>query len=358
MQVRWTAGWRSMASGTLEGWCWNPAEPGARLAVEIMVDGIVTGISVADQPRRDLERRGIGDGAHGFSIRIDPALASGPERLVAVRVMGDGRVVGQQLIGQQLIGQQLIGQQVIGRSEPPPPADAAVGALAGQLRELSADIETLVAARAVRAPDLRVHLADLAVVLREPGARALAPGSRAVAAARAVLGRQLGIPRPVAAVPRVSFSLARPGLDDALALLRIMEPHHELLVPDDPAEPRWALLASLTPAARIATDDHAARGIVLAVLDRLPESVIALDTVLARLAAEPDGLLLGAGLGGTREDMVAWPVAAATGLRIAAAPAILSSVGVLDDELPVRAGHGGRKCFALIEPWSPPARSA
>lgn len=340
MQVRWTAGWRSMASGTLEGWCWNPAEPDARLAVEILVDGAVTGASVADQPRRDLERRGIGDGAHGFSIRIDPALAAGPERLVAVRVVGDGRIVGQQLVG---------------RAEPPA-ADPAIDALDGQLRDLSADIEALVACRAVRPPSFAAELATLAAVLREPGTRAAAPASRAVAAARAVLARELGPPRPVSAMPAISFALARPDLGAALALLRMMEPHHELLLPDDPAEPRWALLAALTPAARIAPEGvGAARGTVAAVLDRAPRSVSALDGVLARLAAEPDGILFGGDMGGGMADIVTWPVVAATGLRLAASPATLSALGPIDGDLPARAVRQGRQCFVLLEPWSPPA---
>lgn len=54
----------------LHGWCFNPASPGERISVQILVDGVQKAILLADEYRLDLERAGIGDGKHGFSIDL------------------------------------------------------------------------------------------------------------------------------------------------------------------------------------------------------------------------------------------------------------------------------------------------
>lgn len=55
------------------GWAWDPAAPSARLTLGLLAGGRVLATTVADQPREDLARNGIGDGAHAFAFALDAA---------------------------------------------------------------------------------------------------------------------------------------------------------------------------------------------------------------------------------------------------------------------------------------------
>lgn len=67
------------------GWAWDPANPAARLTVGLVAGGAVLARTVADQPREDLARNGIGDGAHAFAFTLDEAArAAGASLEVAV----------------------------------------------------------------------------------------------------------------------------------------------------------------------------------------------------------------------------------------------------------------------------------
>jgi hypothetical protein len=56
------------------GWAWDAANPEMRLAIGLVSAGRVVARTVADQPREDLARNGIGDGAHAFSFAIEPGM--------------------------------------------------------------------------------------------------------------------------------------------------------------------------------------------------------------------------------------------------------------------------------------------
>ncbi len=52
----------------ISGWAANRSRLDERLVVRIHLDGAVIGEGMADRPRSDLERNGLGDGAYGFDI--------------------------------------------------------------------------------------------------------------------------------------------------------------------------------------------------------------------------------------------------------------------------------------------------
>ncbi|MEO0296057.1 MAG: glycosyltransferase [candidate division WOR-3 bacterium] len=56
------------------GWAWDPENPEKRLEVLVYVDGEPVAEGVADLYREDLERAGIGDGRHGFRIKLPEKL--------------------------------------------------------------------------------------------------------------------------------------------------------------------------------------------------------------------------------------------------------------------------------------------
>ena len=81
----------------LQGWIWSPAFPDLRLPVSVWHQGTRIASGLANRMRGDLHEAGIGDGAHGFEIRLprraqawikdDLVLTVGPriDRLVIVQ---------------------------------------------------------------------------------------------------------------------------------------------------------------------------------------------------------------------------------------------------------------------------------
>lgn len=68
--------------GVVAGWAWNPATPAWRVGVRAIVDGHDVAGAVADLDRPSLVDAGIGDGRHGFRIRLPARVArSGDHRL-------------------------------------------------------------------------------------------------------------------------------------------------------------------------------------------------------------------------------------------------------------------------------------
>lgn len=53
------------------GWAWNPAKPQDRLEVSIFDGNRLLTTTVAEKPRIDLRRNGIGDGAHAFDVDLE-----------------------------------------------------------------------------------------------------------------------------------------------------------------------------------------------------------------------------------------------------------------------------------------------
>jgi hypothetical protein len=58
----------------ISGWAMNHTRPTERLAITILLDGATLGTGLADRPRPDLERNGVGDGAYGFEIALPRSL--------------------------------------------------------------------------------------------------------------------------------------------------------------------------------------------------------------------------------------------------------------------------------------------
>lgn len=58
------------ADGVVHGWAYYPAQTGRRALVDFFADDVFVGQRLADQRRDDLAAHGIGDGRHGFDIKI------------------------------------------------------------------------------------------------------------------------------------------------------------------------------------------------------------------------------------------------------------------------------------------------
>lgn len=75
------------------GWAWDPAEPDARLGVALMDGDTVLAEAMADRPREDLARNGVGDGAHAFDIALPERLRARAASLAVVARRADGRTM-------------------------------------------------------------------------------------------------------------------------------------------------------------------------------------------------------------------------------------------------------------------------
>jgi hypothetical protein len=64
------------------GWAWTPGRP-EKLSVRLRLGAEIIATAVADMPREDLLRGGIGDGAHAFSLIVPEAVR---DRLINLRV--------------------------------------------------------------------------------------------------------------------------------------------------------------------------------------------------------------------------------------------------------------------------------
>jgi hypothetical protein len=84
-------------SARVAGWAYDPREPGARLEVQLFIDGRFVASRVADERRDDLVKRGAAEDAlHGFTFAVPP-LGVAPGRhtyqVFAVRAGGGGNKV-------------------------------------------------------------------------------------------------------------------------------------------------------------------------------------------------------------------------------------------------------------------------
>ena len=69
----------------IAGWVIDRTDPAAHAAVEILREGRPVASAPADRPRRDLVTAGVGTGAYGFSVPLDPPLEEGMEFTLCVR---------------------------------------------------------------------------------------------------------------------------------------------------------------------------------------------------------------------------------------------------------------------------------
>lgn len=80
--------------GRVFGWAWDPVHPEARLAVHVYAADDLVAEAVADKPRVDLRRNGIGDGSHAFDVDVPLAAIGGrPLKVVAVHPDGGANLV-------------------------------------------------------------------------------------------------------------------------------------------------------------------------------------------------------------------------------------------------------------------------
>lgn len=80
----------ALDGGRLFGWVWDRAKPTDRLGVRVVLDGVTVATAIADKPRIDLRRNGIGDGAYAFDVTLAPDIAANGNRLSVIAVTPDG----------------------------------------------------------------------------------------------------------------------------------------------------------------------------------------------------------------------------------------------------------------------------
>jgi hypothetical protein len=200
---------RERVDGGFEGWCWAPDRPEARLVVDLLVDDSLATSIVAAIFRRDLQLRGIGDGRHGFKLRLPPNLPqTNREHIVTARERGSGVVFGRVL-------------------------RHAVGALPGakRLDEMSEAVDEL--------------------WFRLEAARALVDAPSAVTRLRGSLGvlaRRLSNRRGIGDPPRVAAAIIAAKRPPIL-LPELVAPTLTVVLRATDAEATWRCLAALAPAA-------------------------------------------------------------------------------------------------------------
>ena len=70
-------GWLDTAeAGLVRGWARDAASSDMPAPVELVVDGVVLGSTLANHYRADLATAGYGHGRHGFELRFPAPLAS------------------------------------------------------------------------------------------------------------------------------------------------------------------------------------------------------------------------------------------------------------------------------------------
>jgi hypothetical protein len=74
----------------LFGWAWNPSVAGERVAIELRLADTPVASTVADVARPDLEKAGIGDGAHAFVLPLRPEWIRRRDEISVVARAADG----------------------------------------------------------------------------------------------------------------------------------------------------------------------------------------------------------------------------------------------------------------------------
>ncbi len=289
------------ADGSLEGWCWAPAEPRARLTVDLLDGETVLVRVIAADDRPDLAASGIGDGRHGFRAVL-PGERRG--RLIRARAAASGVVFGQVL-------EDAPDQGGVDRLDR---AASDVAALQAQVAALQARLAGRAAAARAQAP--LDHMAALLAVRswRAPLAAPDAPGFAAAMAQEALHRRHAGfaLPRTPATPVASLLLLAAPDCADTIAALRVLAVALDgravqLLLADDGQDPRTALLPGVVRGLQMSSPSGegaaagfnaampGARGAALVLLraDTAPPSGVALERLLDAVLANPDQVLVG-----------------------------------------------------------------
>jgi len=78
--------------GVVHGWAYRPAQPGRRVLVDIFADDVFVGERLADMRRDDLAAHGMGDGRHGFDLKIPTALLPGEATRIRVLAVAETKL--------------------------------------------------------------------------------------------------------------------------------------------------------------------------------------------------------------------------------------------------------------------------
>ncbi|WP_428988993.1 glycosyltransferase [Methylocapsa aurea] len=73
----------------VHGWAYCPAHPGRRVLVDIFADDVFVCQRSADLPRADLAANGMGDGRHGFDVKIPSAFSRGDATRIRVYAIAE-----------------------------------------------------------------------------------------------------------------------------------------------------------------------------------------------------------------------------------------------------------------------------
>jgi GT2 family glycosyltransferase/glycosyltransferase involved in cell wall biosynthesis len=74
----------------IRGWTWKPARPLERIGLKLLDGDTVLATIAADEYRPDLERAGIGDGCHGFSIALSETVLPHARHVLHLRTVDNG----------------------------------------------------------------------------------------------------------------------------------------------------------------------------------------------------------------------------------------------------------------------------
>lgn len=144
-------GWLDGVSDLVaRGWAWLPDAPDEAVGIEVLADGRVVGLGVADLPRADLKARGLGDGCHGFRIPLSRSLQDGHVHVVRARWRGHA---DQMLAGERQVRLEVVDSDVLDVI----PVQVATLALSRYLRESNAD-DASARARLTRAEEVFMAL--------------------------------------------------------------------------------------------------------------------------------------------------------------------------------------------------------
>jgi hypothetical protein len=81
---------QGIAGGAVIGWVWDPEDSHRHVPVAVVVDGEIAAEGCAEIQRADLLEQGIGDGGHGFLVRL-PELLQTPARHKLLVLAGSER---------------------------------------------------------------------------------------------------------------------------------------------------------------------------------------------------------------------------------------------------------------------------
>lgn len=76
------------------GWARDAAHPNGPVCLDVVVDGTVAALTLAEVYRPDLAEAGVGDGRHGFDLGFDEPLTSGTAHTIEVHRSADGALIG------------------------------------------------------------------------------------------------------------------------------------------------------------------------------------------------------------------------------------------------------------------------